>query len=361
MAVPTNPYLTDSHLRPFLTPSFSPTDYLNTHLPYLPSTTSPTPSKPLQSQQSLTSLASQTQSHISALSAQQTRLSAVLTDLTDDILRTSSRLAYEVELLRGEAVSLAETLSAQSPLNESIKKLLPNGLPPPNLSMPAENGEGSKIEGGAPSSQTGPSAASPTLNAPLNTAMTSATGVKPNPNEPPALSNLRTLHQVRQQLQRVISLFNLALSFPIPPSMVTSSNLVSIQAPNPDPNAEKKAQDELGRIKGEIIDLLRAGGVEGRGKAVKRVEELSEVCELWKGTGEYKARVKWVEGLEALVGIGAEKEGEQGGKRVEEKEVDRRDISVPGKGESRSGTPALGIGGGGFLKRLRDEIYLDSS
>ncbi len=123
-----NTNLTDPTLRPFLSPTFSPVDYLNSTLP------SSTATKQQQSAPPLSALASQTQSHISILNAQTTRLSATLTGLTDDILRTSSRLTYEVELLRGEALSLADSLSSRGDLHESIRKFVPDGLDKASLS-----------------------------------------------------------------------------------------------------------------------------------------------------------------------------------------------------------------------------------
>ena len=52
----------------------------------------------------------QAQTLLSKLNSQTTRLSNTLTQATDEIVRSSGRLAYEVELLRGEAIGLSETL-----------------------------------------------------------------------------------------------------------------------------------------------------------------------------------------------------------------------------------------------------------
>ena len=88
-------------------------------------------------------------------------------------------------------------------------------------------------------------------------------------------------------------------------------------------------------------------------RARERVRELREVCGMWKGTGEERARGKWVEGLEGMV----DEEGRRREKRVFVQGQGRREGSaVRGFGgvepEVRSGTP-------GFLRRLRDEIYMD--
>lgn len=86
-----------SILEPFLQPGpFDAADYLNATLnPKL----------------NLPELSSQTQNLLSQLNAQTSRLTAVLTQLTDDILRSGARLAYEVDLLRGEAIGLSEALN----------------------------------------------------------------------------------------------------------------------------------------------------------------------------------------------------------------------------------------------------------
>ena len=320
---PPNPHLGDANLRPFLAANFSPVEYLNRNLP------SPSTSKPQQAPQSLSAVASQTQSHISTLNAQTSRLSAILTGLTDDILRTSSRLAYEVELLRGEAVSLAETLSSNGDLHESILKFVPVGL------------ENESIAGEIPRTPTSPS-----------TSKTIANGEGPIPfSEPSALPHLRTLLHVRQQLQATISQFNLALSFTLPPSLLTTaaSSLISVAPPNTDPDAEAKGQASLSRLKGEITDLLQAGELE---RAKKGVAKLREVCVIWKGTSEERARAKWVDGLDALIEEDVQKRHEME-RRKGGQTMAKRDQSAP-KGAAEP------IGSGpGFLRRLRDEIYMD--
>ncbi|MDI1487467.1 MAG: hypothetical protein OHK93_006737 [Ramalina farinacea] len=278
----TNPHLSDPSLRPFLTPTFSAIDYLNSTLPSLPANPNPTSTTKTQPPSSttttnLSSLASQTSSHISTLSAQQSRLTNTLTELTDEILRISSRLAYEVELLRGEAVSLADALSQRGVLSEALAVVMPGGIPPPPSPHPSDPAKSSEVE-----EDEGATA----------------------PNEPPALPRLRTLHRVRAQLQLVIQTFNIALAFPMPPSLLTTTaaSIVSITSPDADPDAERKGQVALGKLKGEVVDLLRAGDI---GAARRRVQEL-------RGTPM----------------------NEKAGKEA-------------------------ATGGGGFLRRLRDEIYLD--
>lgn len=134
----------------------------------------------------------------------------------------------------------------------------------------------------------------------------------------------------------------------MPPSLLTTntSSLISVSAPNVDPDLEAKGQVALGRLKQEVVEMLERGDVAA---ARARVRELRDVCEIWKGTGEERARGKWVDGLEAVV---EEREGRgKGGGR-------------PGL-EGREGSAVRGVetsgsgAGPGFLRRLREEIYME--
>lgn len=333
-----NPHLADASLRPFLSPSFSPIDYLNATLP------SSTATKQQQPAPTFSTIASQTQSHISTLNAQTTRLSATLTGLTDDILRTSSRLAYEVELLRGEALSLADSLSSRGELQESIQRFVPNGLDQVKQSTePLSSPSKARHDSQTP--------ATPSAN------IAQGRPQDPETSEPEALPRLRTLLHVRAQLQTVIQRFNLALSFPFPPSLLvtTTSSLISVNPPNQDPDLESKGQAALSRFRQEVLDLLadadgRGGGIE---RARRRIEELREICEIWKGTGEEKARLKWVNGLEVMVDdeVRMKEEGKRkgtGGKKELKRETSAVRAQTDGGGS-----------GPGFLRRLRDEIYME--
>ena len=83
--------------------------------------------------------------------------------------------------------------------------------------------------------------------------------------------------------------------------------------------------------------------------AKARVRELRDVCEIWKGTSEERARGKWIDGLEAVV-EDREERGKAGGRHGLEK---REGSAVRGVETSGSGV------GPGFLRRLRDEIYME--
>jgi hypothetical protein len=317
---PRSHHTSDPLLQPFLSPTYDPTTYLNSVLPAL----SLTPSKSANTLP-LSDLTAQTQSHIAQLSAQTARLTTTLTSLTDDILRSGSRLAYEVEVLRGEAVSLSETLS--DTLVDDIEKFVPEGL---ELS--------SEANGNTPLPPT-LSASEPADSAPTTT-------------DSDPLTRLRTLHQVRTSLQHVKTTFDTALQWPLPPSLIQSSSLIAVTSPSP--AQEAAGQEALSKLRQEIIDLLNSGEAEeGVLKAEQRVEELRELVGVWKGTAEEKARRGIVEGL---------------GKIVAEK---RREIEMRGSLQGREGRQSGEVerpkGGGegkgkGFLSglsRLREEIYLD--
>jgi hypothetical protein len=108
-----NAHLTDSSLTPLLLPTFSASEYLNLTLPpLLPpltlSTARPSSGAPLST------LSTQTATLLSTLDYQTQRLLTILTTLTDEILRLSPRLAYSVDLLRSDVVSLGEELQGHS-------------------------------------------------------------------------------------------------------------------------------------------------------------------------------------------------------------------------------------------------------
>ena len=100
--------------------------------------------------------------------------------------------------------------------------------------------------------------------------------------------------------------------------------------------------------------------LDGRGngteRARERISELRNVCEIWKGTGEERGRGRWVDGLEDMV------DGE-----ARKREEGRKKNGVSGSGQGarretsavRSGDVTSGGGGPGFLRRLREEIYME--
>ncbi|KAL8682087.1 MAG: hypothetical protein Q9186_001876 [Xanthomendoza sp. 1 TL-2023] len=371
---PQSHHLTDRLLLPFLTPTFSAPTYLNTALPPPPSP------KPSSAQPTLTSLTSQTQSHISTLSAQTTRLSTTLTALTDDILRCSSRLTYEIEVLRIEATTLVETLSEHGNLNPAIRTFLPNGLP---QTLTTQNQNSSDD----PNTQEPPSTTHPSQPQPP----TSTPNPNNNNNNEPPLRTLQTLLTTRSSLQKITQTFSLALTWPImPPSLLTppTSSFITITSPSTQSSTadlEAQGQAALARIKAEITDLLLVdvedrGGRDAAGeeeeedgirRAREKVAELRECVGVWKGTSEERARGKWVGELEGMVEDaermrgGSQQQQQQGqgqGKGSSNREVVGEmgeDKEKKGLGKGVVEPPVRTASGAGFLRRLRDEIYMD--
>ncbi|KAF2800669.1 hypothetical protein K505DRAFT_320321 [Melanomma pulvis-pyrius CBS 109.77] len=330
---PKSTHLSDPALQPFLRPAFDPADYLNATLPSL--ALSSASSRPLQKGHSvsLAELSSQTQSLLSQLNAQTTRLSTVLTQLTDDILRSGGRLAYEVEVLRGEAIGLTETLTGG--LKGDVEKFLPGGIA---LSVPQAEDEAER----------------PTAEGEHDSEQLSKPPVEES-TTPEYLSQLRVLSLVRTRLETVIKVFGEAMHWTLPPSEISlASSLISVSAPEPGSDAssrEQKAREFANALRTEISELIT--GEDSRTEsALLRIQALRDLAQVWKGTAEEKARIKFVESLVKL---------------VEDKQKALENANQRQKG-GRSGsvhkTPAHvpPQKTGGFLdnlQRIRENIYME--
>ena len=245
----------------------------------------------------MSSISIECQSHISTLSAHTARLSATLTTLTDDILRCSSRLAYEVEILREETTELVETLGRRDgPLGEAITVFAPRDLKeqdgPAQDTLNIREGVFVEREQDFKLSTQGPSESGTNMSG--GTAATTA------------LSQLEELQRVRTSLLDLKNLFSRALAWPLPPSLVNSSSssggsfLVSIQPPST-PETERLEQEGQAALRGlrsEVSQLITMGDV---GEARRRVEELRQLTGIWKGTKEEKARRVVVDELQAMI------------------------------------------------------------
>lgn len=285
-----SPFVADPFLQSFLAPTFDPAEYLNASLPSLQSQPTASTSRPADDAVPLADLSAQAQTQLSQLNAHTTRLTNTLTQLTDEILRSGSRLAYEVELLRGETLGLSEALSEG--LHDDIIKFVPDGLP-------------AKIDGKTGAAQQDPQKRSSTVIAP---------GDKPGSvlaNDdtigPPYINQLRTLTLVRSRLDSVVKTFGDAMEFVFPPSELSvSSSFLSVSAPEPGQEAhstEEKGQQILKKLREEITDLLtkNADPIEGIERAARRIEELKELAIVWKGTAEEKGRTKFIDSLAKTV------------------------------------------------------------
>ncbi|KAK5110614.1 hypothetical protein LTR62_005653 [Meristemomyces frigidus] len=321
--------------QPFLKQDFDPVDYLNTTLPPLTAT-----SRPIQTSQGrsvpLSELNTQLQTLLGQLDAHMSRLSTTLTQLTDEILRSGSRLSYEVEVLRSDTAGLVDSLD--NGLKRDIStftSVTPTqadpGQPDARISNPA----------------------------------------------PPYLQRLQTLTTIHARLETVIKLFGDAMAWPLAPSEnPLASSLIAISAPESDAelrSREEKAKAYTERLRNEIDDSIGSGDdAAGLDAAVERVEQLRLLAEVWRGTAEEKARLRVVEDLgrpveETLREL--ERLGQGQGRNVGRAEVGRGvdyRYGDLGGGASAGGghanTKQTGEGGYGFLSNLRalkNEMYLE--
>jgi hypothetical protein len=297
-------------------PTFDAVDYFNSTLPPLQTSLSRTASGQ-GSAVPLAELSAQAQTSVSQLGAHTTRLTTVLTQLTDDILRSGSRLAYEVELLRGETLGLAEALA--DGLQVDIERFVPGGIVKtgPDGKPALQTTAGAAAEAGGHSRRA--SMVTPPAPPPA-----------PEPAEPEYISQLRTLTLVRSRLDAVIQTFGAALEFVFPPSEVSvSSSFLSVSAPDPGARGseshsiEEKGQQVLQKYRDEIATLLSnsADPIKGVEDAAERLEQLKDLNVVWRGTAEEKGRTKFLEGLAKMV-------EDRHRDLVREMESSKRDIST---------------------------------
>lgn len=338
---PKSAHVADPSLQPFLNPAFDAASYLNSTLPALQ-----TPASRMTGRDGdreavpLTELSLQTQTLLSNLSAHTSRLATTLTQLTDEILRSGSRLAYEVEVLRGETIGLSETLTEG--LHEDVIKFVPGGL---EKELAGRQTQGARR--------------------PLSVVTTPKTPVQqgfdqdPTIVDPPYITQLRTLTLVRSRLDSVIKTFGDAMAWTFPPSEVSvTSSFLSVSAPEPGSGSDVHSTEEKGQqvskaLRQEIADLLIADDedpVNGIESAAKRVEELKELAIVWSGTAEEKARAKFVDALARLV-------EERHRELVEEAESDGklsvRVAALQHENRDSGAEPDQESSGYGFISRLQ--------
>lgn len=316
----------DSSLRHFTESSFDPVDFLNDHLPPLTLSTSQVHATRAPGSINLADLSSRSQSLVSQLGTQNVRLSGNLTQLTEEILRSGGRLAYEVEVLRGEAISLADALSEN--LHEDIIKFAPEGQDVSEQKDDVPDEEGGKE-------------AIPKL-----------------PNEPEFIAQLRILGQVRTRLEEVIQTFGDAMEWPLPPSELSiTSSFISVSAPEPGSESysrEEKGQEIAKKLRTEITELLdsNGGGDPGLAAATERLEKLRNLATIWKGTAEEKARSRFLDGLARLI------EDRRKALDIQRDRASKKARSSMDQiAEERDSGPGAGLFRG--LQRIRDEIYLE--
>jgi len=316
--------MSDSVLIPLSDARFDPVDYLNDILPSVNLSSQASNSKTSRTTQ-LQSASSELQSLLSKLNTHNVRSSSELTSLTDEILRSGNRLAYEVEILRGDMNSFYDILTDN--LKEDIQHFLRNGI---TTDAAGHGGNGTQVANASTVS------------------------------DPAFISQLQRLSQVKARLEAVITLFGEAMKWPVPPSDLSSANaLISVSAPElgmQTTEEDDKAREATKKIRVEIQDLLESdgGGPAGLQAATQRVEEYRQLGAIWKGTSEEKARIRFLESLSKLV--------EDRRRNLEARGMSQRSrTGSPHGSSSQQSRPAKQDGGGLFrnLSRLKDDLYLE--
>jgi hypothetical protein len=212
------------------------------------------------------------------------------------MLRSGSRLVYEVEVLRGETMGLSEAL--KEGLAVDVERFVRGGLyadvPPTEREI--------TLNGDARDRRRTEGALADTKEAEDEVAR--------EPDLPPYITRLRTLTLVSKRLETVIKIFGDAMDWTIPPSETSlASSFISVSAPEPGSqlySQEEKGQEVSRKLRAEIEDLLVSSGndvddARGIEAARTRVGELRDLALVWKGTAEEKARLKLVEELARVV------------------------------------------------------------
>ncbi|RMD43208.1 hypothetical protein DV735_g1894, partial [Chaetothyriales sp. CBS 134920] len=322
---PTDQLSSDQALAGLNSDQFSAVDLLNDVLPSLSLSSQGKTSEAAKSNQ-LQSAAGDIQALLSKLNAHNVRSSSELTFLTDEILRSANRLAYEVEILRGETSTFYDLL------NHTLKADIQQFIREEITASTADDDTD-----GVPDSA--------------------------NRSDPAFISQLRLLCQVKARLESVIAVFGEAMKWPVPPSEVTGGNtLISVSAPElgiQSTEDDVKAREAEREIRAEIQALLDHDlGSAGLLAANKRVEEYRLLARLWKGTSEEKIRNRFVEGLAKMVEDRRRALDAAGsGQRSTGGSASQRSGSTQARPAARSerATAALFRN----LARLKDDLYLE--
>ena len=298
-------------------PAFDAVDYLND---ILPTFILPPQSAKQNRASALQNASSETQSLLAKINTHNIRSSSELTSLTDEILRSGNRLAYEVEILSGDVNNFYETLTEG--LKADIDHFVHNEV-----------------------------AAGESLHSTEQQAKAK--------KDPAFITQLRTLSQVKARLEAVVAVFGEGMKWPLPPSDQSMANaLISVSAPElgmQSTDEDDKAREAARVIKTEIQDLLdsEGGGPSGLSAATKRVEQYRRLATIWKGTTEERPRARLLETLAKLV--------DDRRRALESRAQRSKSGDTTQSSASAQGRTPRGDTGGLFrnLAKLRDEIYLD--
>ena len=315
---------TDQLLLPLSKTRFDAVDYLNDVLLPTVNLTSLAQSTKGSRVSQLQTASNDLQGSLSKINAHNIRTSAELTTLTDEILRSGNRLAYEVEILRGDVNSFYDLLT--DTLKDDIQLFVQREVLEPSTE--------------------------------LDGADTGEAGHTASRGDPAFIAQLRRLTQVKERLEAVVTLFGEAMKWPVPPSEMSSS-LISVSAPElgyQTTAEDDKAQETTQKIRLEIQDLLESDGGSNKSleAALRSVEDYRKLASLWKGTSEEKVRARFVESLQRLV--------DDRRRELEARGMTGRSrTGSPHRSSSVQGRPARQDGGGLFrdLARLKDNFYLD--
>jgi len=184
-------------------------------------------------------------------------------------------------------------------------------------------------------------------------------------NEPDFMTQLRLLGKVKARLEAVITIFGEAMKWSMPPSELSmASSLISVSSPElgiQSTEEDEKAREILKNIRAEINDLLGSdgGGYQGLDAATRRVGEYKQLALVWKGTGEERARAKFVDTLAKMVEDRRKTLDGRGPPRNARGEGLLRPLSAMGR--SPKGPNESGGAAGLFrnLQRLKDDLYLE--
>ncbi|CAK7223785.1 hypothetical protein SCUCBS95973_005299 [Sporothrix curviconia] len=323
--------------------------------------------------------AAQAQATLSQLGAHTSRLTTVLTQLTDDIIRSGRRLAYEVQLLRGETLGLGEVLEKHLALLEESEA---------SVAAAAAASDGTHATIATKARAVGEDGTEAAKDGEADAAAAGSSSSPPS-SEPPSLAQLRMLAQVRSRLDALIKIFGEAMEFTMPPSAISvTSSFLSVSGPDQESRSgsgsssqrdatsttslEEKGQKVLRSLRDEVARLLDGASTENDSveAAAIRVEALRTLCRVWVGTAEEKARTRFVESLQRMV-EDRQRELDRERERLERQQREKLEreakdssaaggpsaTAAPADGSSSSSTAAVSRGyaaaGYGFISQLQ--------
>ncbi|KAJ5924480.1 hypothetical protein N7466_008667 [Penicillium verhagenii] len=337
----------------FADPNFDPADFLNDSLSSLTVASLQPNASRSPGSVPLTELSAQVQTLLSQISAQNVRLSSTLSQLSDEILRSGGRLAYEVEVLRGETIGLSETLAEV--LRDDITNFVPDTSNTITVSaVPKDEATEEPAEG---ATATKGDQEDKDEDEDTDEAVEKDATIA----DPEYITNLRTLNQVRSRLENVVQTFGDAMEWPLPPSEISfSSSFISVSGPDitvEGSDQEAKGQEIMKKLRTETLELLdsEGGGRAGLDAATRRVETLRTLATVWKGSAEEKARQRFVDNLARIVD---ERRRNLEHQQAMAEQSQRGPKSRPEpRRDGDSGAPAGGLFRN--LQRLKEEIYLE--